>query len=87
MGVRDGLEAGLPEVGPLGGDHCLQSGPVAMGLKAERFKAVKNVNPLIRNQQLDYTDIHVHLASFIAILVASDAIVATISRIFPGGQL
>ena len=39
MGVRDGLEAGLPEVGPLGGYHRLQSGPVAMGLKAERFKA------------------------------------------------
>ena len=37
MGVRDGLEAGLAEIGPLGGYHCLQSGPVAMGLKAKMF--------------------------------------------------
>ena len=37
MGVRDGPEAGLPEVGSLGGDHRLESGSVAMGLKAERL--------------------------------------------------
>ena len=37
MGVRDGPEAGLPEVGSLGDDHRLKSGPVAMGLKAERL--------------------------------------------------
>ena len=35
VGVRHGLEGGLPEVGPLGRYHRLQSGPVAMGLREE----------------------------------------------------
>ena len=33
MGVRDGLETRLAEVGPLGGYHSLEGGPVAMGLE------------------------------------------------------
>ena len=40
MGVRDGLETCLPEVGPLGGYHSLEGGPVAMGLEEAEMPSV-----------------------------------------------